>query len=151
MSQVHQPSKQCTNQANSGPPTDFTDLHRLFGCVDSPTEYADFTELLAEVVLPQISQICTELLAGDGLPQNTLNSQNFWLRIFSHRLHRFTQKLLTSGGHLSQVHQHSKRCTNVARLVHLRQVHPLEGTQTICADLWILWENLRTQTICVDL
>ena len=23
----------CTNQANSDPPTDFTDLHRLLGCV----------------------------------------------------------------------------------------------------------------------
>ena len=51
-------------------PTDFTDLHRWLGCVDSPTE---FTDLLISggalvssaptkqiVVLPQISQIYTE-------------------------------------------------------------------------------------------
>ena len=41
----------------------------------------------------------------------------------SHRLHRSTQMLLILGGAL------------LARLVHLRQVHPLEGTLTICADL----------------
>ena len=43
------------------------------------------------VVLPQISQICTELLVGDVLPQNTQISQNFLLRMSSHRFHRFTQ------------------------------------------------------------
>ena len=37
---------------------------------------------------------------------------------------------------MSQVHQRSKRYINIARLVHLRQVHPLEGNLTsvqICA------------------
>ena len=37
--------------------------------------------------LPQISQIYTELLVGDILPQNTQISQNFLLRMFSHRFH----------------------------------------------------------------
>ena len=56
-------------------PTDFTDLHRLFGCLQggalvssapteqnrySPTESTEFTELLAAYILPQISQICTD-------------------------------------------------------------------------------------------
>ena len=43
----------------------------------SPTDFTEFTELLAEIVLPQISQ----------------NSQNFLLRLFSHRYHRFTELL----------------------------------------------------------
>ena len=59
----------------------------------SPTDFTEFTELLAEIVLPQISQICTELLAEIVLPQISQNSQNFLLRVFSHRFHRFTQKL----------------------------------------------------------
>ena len=51
-------------------PTDFTDLHRLSGCVVSPTEFTEFTEVwckkipqisLCWDVLPQISQIYTEL------------------------------------------------------------------------------------------
>ena len=32
------------------------------------------------------------------------------------------------GVHLSQVHQQSKKYTGKATLVHLRQVHPLRGT-----------------------
>ncbi len=39
-------------------PTDFTDLHRLSGCVVSPTEFTEFTEF-TEVwckKIPQISQ-----------------------------------------------------------------------------------------------
>ena len=53
-----------------------------------------------------------------------------------HRLHRSTQMLLILGW-----------CTS-SRLVHLRQVHPLEGTLTICADLWNLWENIRSKKFC---
>ena len=45
-------------------PTDFTDLHRLFGCVDSPTESTEFTETLAGDILPQISQIYTDCLGA---------------------------------------------------------------------------------------
>ena len=44
-------------------------------CVYSPTDFTEFTELLAACILPQISQ----------------NSQNFLLRLFSHRFHRSTQ------------------------------------------------------------
>ena len=47
-------------------------------CVYSPTDFTEFTELLAACILPQISQ----------------NSQNFLLRVFSHRFHRFTQNFL---------------------------------------------------------
>ena len=62
-------------------------------CVYSPTDSTEFTELLAEIVLPQISQIYTELLAACILPQISQNSQNFLLRLFSHRYHRFTELL----------------------------------------------------------
>ena len=71
-------------------------------CVGSPTE---FTEL-------------TEPSAWDVLPQNPRNSQKLLLEISSHRLHGFTQMLLTSGGALvsarlcrlpeQEVHQPSK-------------------------------------------
>ena len=73
-------------------------------CVYSPTDFTEFTELLAECILPQISQ----------------NSQKFLLRLFSHRFHRFTQKLgCLQGGALvsarlcrlpeQEVHQPSKK------------------------------------------
>ena len=91
-------------------PTDFTDLHRWLGCVDSPTE---FTDLLISggalvssaptkqtVVLPQISQIYTEA-ANFRLVHFLLG----WCTSYS------VGALLT-------------------RLVHLRQVHPLEGSLT---------------------
>ena len=39
------------------------------------------------------------------------------------------------GVHLSQVHQPSNIDIPLVTLVHLRQVHPLEGTQTICVNL----------------
>ena len=44
------------NSCGGYSPTDFTDLHRLFGCEDSPTESTEFTETLAGDILPQISQ-----------------------------------------------------------------------------------------------
>ena len=53
-----------------------------------------------------------------------------------------SQNLPTSGGALVSALASGK--------AERRQVHPLEGTQTICVDLWNLWENLRTQTICVE-
>ena len=97
-------SKKCTNQANSDPPTDFTDLHRTacWGC--SPTEYADFTELLAEDVLPQIAQIYTEAAnfrgctclkctnrANSGPPTDFTDFTETLTEWFSHRFHRSTQ------------------------------------------------------------
>ena len=45
-------------------PTDFTDRHRLFGCVYSPTDFTEFTETLAGDILPQISRICTDCLGA---------------------------------------------------------------------------------------
>ena len=36
-------------------PADFTDLHRLSGCVVSPTEFTEFTEVWCKKI-PQISQ-----------------------------------------------------------------------------------------------
>ena len=52
LSQVHQPSKKCTNRARSAP----TKQNRY-----SPTESTEPTELLAECILPQIAQIYTEV------------------------------------------------------------------------------------------
>ena len=57
------------------------------------------------------------------LPRNTLSCCKI-----SHRFHRFLGCF--QGVHLSQVHQQSKKCTNregvpSARLVQLRQLHPL--------------------------
>ena len=89
-------------------------------CVYSPTDFTEFTELLAECILPQISRIYTELLAECILPQISQNSQKFLLRLFSHRFHRFTQKLgCLQGGALvsarlcrlpeQEVHQPSKK------------------------------------------
>ena len=60
------------------------------------------------------------------LPRNTLSCCKI-----SHRFHRFHRFLgCFQGVHLSQVHQQSKKCTNregvpSARLVQLRQLHPL--------------------------
>ena len=45
-------SKKCTNQANNGPPTDFT----------------EFTEASAGDSLPQIAQICTDSLGAKDPP-----------------------------------------------------------------------------------
>ena len=112
-------------------PTDFTDLHRWLGCVDSPTE---FTDLLISggalvssaptkqtVVLPQISQIYTE-------------AANF-------RLVHFLLGWCTSysvGALLALASGKAER----------RQVHPLEGTQTICVNLCNLWENILSKKFC---
>ena len=69
----------------------------------SPTDFTEFTEVLAECILPQISRIYTELLAEIVLPQISQNSQNFLLRLFSHRYHRFTE--LLAGIVLPQISQ----------------------------------------------
>jgi len=55
-------------------PTDCTDLHRLFGCVDAPTDFTEFTETLAGDILPQISRIYTDCLGAKSLPQISRNS-----------------------------------------------------------------------------
>ena len=57
--------------------------HGLSDYVYSPTDCTEFTKLLAENVLPQISQIYTDCLGA------------------------------FKGVHLSQVHQPSKKCTNL--------------------------------------
>ena len=72
--------------------------------------------LLAVKCLPQIAQIFTESSCC----------------IFSHRLHRFSQMLLSGGALVSS----APTCSVVALLallVHLRQVHPLK--EPICVDL----------------
>ena len=83
-------------------------------CVYSPTDFTEFTELLAACILPQISQ----------------NSQNFLLRLFSHRFHRSTQIVWVRRfshrlhGSTQIVWVPSRgctclKCTNRATLVHL--------------------------------
>ena len=70
----------------------------------------------------------------DILPRNPQNPQNCLLSVFSHRLHRFTQKLgCLQGGALvssaptkQEVHQPSNIDIPLVTLVHLRQVHPLK-------------------------
>ena len=59
------------------------------GC--SPTEFTEFTEQTGRDVLPQISQILTEQTGRDVLPQNSQNSQNRLVEMFSHRFHGFSQ------------------------------------------------------------
>ena len=79
----------------------FHRIHRT-SCRDcSPTDFTEFTELLAEIVLPQISQNYTDCLGA------------------------------FKGVHLSQVHQRNKRYIYIARLVHLRQVHPLKLADSV--------------------
>ena len=63
-------------------------------CVYSPTDFTEFTELLAACILPQISQ----------------NSQNFLLRLFSHRFHRSTQIVWVPSRGCTCL-----KCTNVTR------------------------------------
>jgi hypothetical protein len=63
----------------------FHRIHRNSCWGYSPTDFTEFTEAAAGDILPQISQICTDCLGA------------------------------FKGVHLSQVHQHSKRCTNIAR------------------------------------
>ena len=84
----------CTNQPRSAP----TKQNRY-----SPTESTEPTELLAECILPR----------------NPQNLQNFLLSIFSHRLHRFTQKLgcLQGGALVSSAP--TKKCTNQAMLIYI--------------------------------
>ena len=78
----------------------------------------------------------------DILPRNPQNPQNCLLSVFSHRLHRFTQKLgCLQGGALvssaptkQEVHQPSNIDIPLVTLVHLRQVHPLKlaASVSIC-------------------
>ena len=94
-------------------PTDFTDLHRTacWGC--SPTDCTDFTETLAEWSSHRFHRFTQmvrlrKIVAEVSLPPQQQSAshrlhrltQNFLLRMFFHRLHGFTQMLLTSGGAL---------------------------------------------------
>ena len=105
------------NSCGGYSPTDFTDLHRLFGCVDSPTDFTDFTETLAGDILPQISQINTDCLGAQILPQiSRICTDCLGAKILPQISQICTDCLgAFKGVHLSQVHQHSKRCTNIAR------------------------------------
>ncbi len=118
----------------------------------SPTDFTEFTELLAECILPQISQICTDGFAEYILPQISQNSQNFLLRIFSHRFHRSAQ----------MVRVPSRGCTCL-KCTNREEVHQPK-ISSICVDLCNLWYALcccggkdtsatifRSLTICVDL
>ena len=97
-------------------PTDFTDRHRWLGCVDSPTEFTEFTDLLISGGALVSARLCR-------LPEQEVHQPS--KQWSSHRFHRSTQKLLILGW-----------CTScsvgalLTRLVHLRQVHPLEGSLT---------------------
>ena len=93
-------------------PTDCTDLHRLFGCLQGGALVSARLCRLPEQEVHQLSKI-------DILPRNPQNPQNCLLSVFSHRLHRFTQKLgCLQGGALvsarlcrlpeQEVHQPSK-------------------------------------------
>ena len=90
-------------------PTDFTDLHRLFGCVDSPTDFTEFTETLAGDILPQISQIYTDCLgAFKGVHLSPLG--------FAACQSKKCTNIARGAPTEQEVHQPSKKCTNVARL-----------------------------------
>ena len=72
-------------------PTDFTDLHRLFGCVDSPTDFTEFTETLAGDILPQISRIYTDCLgAPPKISSFCVNLCNLWENILSKKFCEFS-------------------------------------------------------------
>ena len=79
-------------------------------CVYSPTDFTEFTELLAACILPQISQ----------------NSQNFLLRLFSHRFHRSTQIVWVPSRGCTCL-----KCTNRARSTPTEQnrYSPTESTE----------------------
>ncbi len=107
-----------------------TDLQRC-----SPTEFTEFTEQTGRDVLPQNSQILTDgvclefcefcVFCGTShAPVNLCKSVQsvgglFWLR------GALLCWCLLQGVQQSLLHQPSKQCTS-ARLVHLRQVHPLQ-------------------------
>ena len=137
-------------------PTDFTDLHRWLGAEDSS---GGILASAAAKCLPQNTQNSQNRLLGMVSHRFHRFTQMVRVRRFSHRIHRIHRTCYSQGVHLSQVHQPSKQwsshrfhrstqkllilgwCTSysvgalLTRLVHLRQVNPLEGTQTICVDL----------------
>ena len=87
------------------PPTDFTDVHRFLGCVLPPnlcTSVQSVGVFVGGYGIPAIPTPPSEFL-----PQNPFQvclrksshgihgiHRNFWRRIFSHGLHRFSQKSL---------------------------------------------------------
>ena len=85
------------------PPTDFTDVHRFLGCVLPPNLCTSVQSVGVFVGGYGIPAILT--LPSEFLPQNPFQvclrksshrihgiHRSFWRRIFSHRLHRFSQK-----------------------------------------------------------
>ena len=87
------------------PPTDFTDAHGFLGCVLPPNLCTSVQSVGAFVGGYGIPAIPTP--PSEFLPQNPLQvclrksshrihgiHRSFWRRIFSHRLHRFSQKSL---------------------------------------------------------
>ena len=134
-------------------PTDFTDLHRWLGCVDSS---GGILASAAAKCLPQISLL---------------------LRIFSHRFHRIHRNSCWGDSPTDFTDQHRwLGCvyspTDFTEFTEVR-VHPLKlaasefrgASSHLCYScyscsflpkqvvLWILWnpwENLRTQRICVN-
>ena len=114
-------------------------MHRL-------TQIRWVRKIVAEVSLPPQLQLCL------GRINNGLNGLNGFLLLgkFNNGLNGLNGFLLLGmfnnglnglngcniqGVHLSQVHQPSNIDIPLVTLVHLRQVHPLEGTQTICVNL----------------
>ena len=69
-------------------PTDFTDQHRLFGCVDSPTDFTEFTETLAGDILPQNPRISQKL--GCVVSSICDNLCNLWENILSKKFCEFS-------------------------------------------------------------
>ena len=91
------------------------------------------TDCLGAKILPQIAQNSQKLLLGIFSHRFHRSAQIVWVRRFSHRLHGIHRNSCWGysptdftdlhrlfgcfkGVHLSQVHQPSKKCTNVARL-----------------------------------
>ena len=137
-------------------PTDFTDLHRWLGCVDSPTEFADL--LISGGALVS-ARLCR-------LPEQEVHQPS--KQWSSHRFHRSTQKLLILGW-----------CTScsvgvlLTRLVHFLlwqaakpsgdKCTPLKAAKFLCQSvqsvgehsqqevLWVLcnlWENILSKKFC---
>ena len=105
--EVHQPSKKCTKQ-NRYSPTESTEPTELLAECILP----QIAQIDTEVRLPSRGCTCLrsalplararsaptkqevhQLSKIDILPRNPQNPQNCLLSVFSHRLHRFTQKL----------------------------------------------------------
>ena len=121
-------------------PTDFTDLHRWLGCVVGSHR---FHRIHRSLLLRRNSH---RFVGGYGILAIPMHPAT---AMFSHRFHGFTQMVRLRSG-LPQISQNTQKfiaekelpqrtlrgctclkCTNLLTtyywLVHLRQVHPLEG------------------------